>query len=166
MSYEGENLRNCSIESRSPCALSARLKNRRRGGDAAAHRAGRKSPCSACKRVRIALISPPIVGLRPRCRSNARRIRRRLVSGLQVYQPDFWRGNVLNGISTRAHSRPIEGQIYRRRGRNGGQFGLKPLEIRERVSEGHGGHKVIEFDGGPEAHFVRPVLARAARRHL
>ena len=80
--------------------------------------------------------------------------RRRLAEGLQVYSPS-WRGKDLSGITDETAFTAIEGQIFADAASNGKTFGLKPREIRERVSEGHGGHKVIEFDGGPEAHFVR-----------
>ena len=79
--------------------------------------------------------------------------RRRLAEGLQVYSPS-WRGKDLSGVTDEAALAAIERQIFADAVANGRTFGLKPHEIRERVSEGHGGHKVIEFDGGSEAHFT------------
>ena len=67
-------------------------------------------------------------------------------------------------ISMRAHSRPFATRVYADAARYGRTAGLKPLEIRERLSESHGGHKVIEFDGGPEAHFTSQFSR--ARREL
>ena len=80
--------------------------------------------------------------------------RRRLLAGLQPYS-STWNGKDLSGITDETAFTAIEGQIFADAASNGKTFGLRPREIRERVSEGHGGHKVIEFDGGPEAHFVR-----------
>ena len=79
---------------------------------------------------------------------------RRLLDGVKGYSPR-WKSADLNVVTDETALSVIEQQVYADAARNGRTAGLKPLEIRERVSEGHGGHKVIEFDGGEEAHFTR-----------
>ena len=79
--------------------------------------------------------------------------RRRLVDGLKVYS-EKWAG--ADFINMDANVLPIvEKQVFADAVANGRTHGLKLHEIRERVTQSGGGHKVIEFDGGSEAHFTQ-----------
>ena len=80
--------------------------------------------------------------------------RRRLAEGLQVYSPS-WRGKDLSGVTDEAAFTAIEGQIFADAVANGRTYGLEPHEIRQRVIPGSSGHTVIEYDGGPDASFIR-----------
>ena len=60
--------------------------------------------------------------------------RRRLAEGLQVYSPS-WRGKDLNGVTDETAFKAIEGQIFADAVANGRTHGLKPHEIREKLSE-------------------------------
>jgi hypothetical protein len=79
--------------------------------------------------------------------------RRRLADGVRGYSPR-WKSADLTALGDDALG-VIETQIYADAATNGRTHGLKPHEIRERVTESGGGHKVIDFDGGEEAHFTR-----------
>jgi hypothetical protein len=89
--------------------------------------------------------------------------RRRLVSGLQVYSPRWQKADLGSLVDD---ALPIaESQIYADAIANGRTAGLQAREMRERVRTDHSGHRVVEFDGGPEAHFVR-AFERPARRAI
>ena len=79
--------------------------------------------------------------------------RRRLADGVKGYSPR-WKSADLTALAGDALG-VIETQIYADAATNGRTHGLKPHEIRERVTESGRGHKVIQFDGGEEAHFTR-----------
>jgi hypothetical protein len=78
---------------------------------------------------------------------------RRLAGGLAPLSSRWGKANVgdlPNGAFAIARD-----QIYADALANGRTHGLKPHEIRERVTQSSGGHKVIEFDGGAEVHFTQ-----------
>ena len=78
--------------------------------------------------------------------------RRRLVDGVKGYSPK-WRQVDIARMDDSVL--PIaEKQIYADAVANGRTYELKPGEIRERLTESGGGHKVIEFDGGEDTHFT------------
>jgi hypothetical protein len=79
--------------------------------------------------------------------------RRRLADGVKAYSPR-WQQADLASMPDDALA-VVEQQIYADAVANGRTHGLKPHEIRERLTESGGGHKVIEFYGGEEAHFTR-----------
>jgi hypothetical protein len=85
---------------------------------------------------------------------NPDQYRLRLADGLKVYSPK-WRNVDLRNVADAGALDVAETQVFADAIANGRTHGLKPYEIRERVTTGHGGHKVIEFDGGPDASFVR-----------
>jgi hypothetical protein len=86
--------------------------------------------------------------------------RRRLADGVKAYSP---RWSKVDFATIEETALPIvESQVYQDAVANGRTHGLKPTEIRERVTVSGGGHRVIEFDGGPDAHFVQQ-FARAPR---
>ena len=66
-----------------------------------------------------------------------------------------WRGKDLSGITDETALTAIEGQIFADAVANGRTYGLKPHEIRQRVIPSAGGHTIIEYDGGPDASFIR-----------
>ena len=80
--------------------------------------------------------------------------RRRLAAGLQVYSPK-WRDNDLNVINDDAALTAIEEQIFADAVANGRTYGIKPDEIRARERTDGSGHKVIEYDGGSRASYIR-----------
>jgi hypothetical protein len=89
--------------------------------------------------------------------------RRRLADGVKNYSP---RWNKADVSSLPEDAMAIaEQQIYADALQHGRTAGLQAREIRERVRTDHSGHRVVEFDGGPEAHFVR-AFERPARRAI
>ena len=85
--------------------------------------------------------------------------RRRLADGLKSVSPRWAKADV-TAMPDEAFK--IASEQIRADALEHGRFaGLRPGQIRERETRGHGGHKVIEFDGGADAHFVdqfaRPI---------
>ena len=79
--------------------------------------------------------------------------RRRLVDNLKIYSQKWAAADF---ISMDASVLPIvEKQVFADAVANGRTHGLKPYEIRQRVREDASGHRVVEYDGGPGAHYTR-----------
>jgi hypothetical protein len=78
--------------------------------------------------------------------------RHRLLDGLKVYHDD-WRDKDLSRVNNATALDAIEGQLTEAACRNGPTFGLRPTEIKQIETSSGGGHRIISFVGGPEAHF-------------
>jgi hypothetical protein len=89
--------------------------------------------------------------------------KRRLASGLQSLSPR-WAKADFDSMPNDAFA-IAEAQVRADAIANGKTAGLQAREIRERVRTDHSGHRVVEFDGGLEAHFVR-AFERPARRAI
>lgn len=87
--------------------------------------------------------------------------RRRLVIGLQGYSPRWQKADLGSLVDD---ALPIaESQVFADALQHGRTAGLQAREIRERVRTDHSGHRVVEFDGGPEAHFGHSKGLRVER---
>jgi hypothetical protein len=89
--------------------------------------------------------------------------KRRLTDGLKAYS-NRWAKADFDSMPNDAFA-IVEAQVRADAIANGRAHDLKGREIRERVRTDHCGHRVVAFDGGPEAHFVR-AFGRPARRAI
>jgi hypothetical protein len=90
---------------------------------------------------------------------NPDQFRRRLLDGIKALSPRWSRVDFTSCAEDAVQI--AEGQVFADALKNGRTAGLVPGQIRERVTTGHGGHKVIEFDG-VDAHFTQ-AFSRAPR---
>jgi hypothetical protein len=89
--------------------------------------------------------------------------RLRLAAGLQNYS-SRWKNANLAALPDAALA-AAESQIYADAPK-GRTAGLRPTEIRERVMTDSSGHRVVEFDGGEDASFVKQFSRPAMRAVL
>ena len=90
--------------------------------------------------------------------------RRRLADGVKGYSLRWSKADL--GLLPDDALNVAETQIYADAAIHGRTHGLRADEIRERVTESGGGHKVVEFDGGPGAHFVQQFRREPRRAVL
>jgi hypothetical protein len=102
--------------------------------DAVYVKAGRRAP-------------PPLPYERPR------EFRRRLAAGLQEYSPQFHGADLATMADDALNV--VEPQLFADAAAYAPTHGIKPDEIRAFEKVGAGGHREIEYSGGPRAHFTK-----------